>query len=89
MSKMLMPKCRRAYRFDYPKYNFHQVLSLMLLRRLFVESIRDVTKDHLDPKTTEIQPLLQRGQWLVTGIDLDKGEERSFYLESMRRLEPI
>jgi len=79
----------RAYSFLYPRHNFHGVLSQQESRKIVVEEIRDVTTHHLDDRTVEIQPLLRRGRWLITGIDLDKKAERSFYLESMQRVKLI
>src|SRR5690606_30887632 len=58
-------------------------------RRVLVERIRDLATEPLDPLTTEIDPLLDRGRLLVIGQDLDKKAERSFYVHAMRPvLEP-
>lgn len=76
----------RAYSFLYPRHNFKGVPHKLEPRRLFVTSIRDIAVDRLDGTTIVLNPLLQRGQYLVTGIDLDKSEERSFYLESMEEV---
>ena len=64
----------RAYSFQYPRHNFSGVLSKLEIRRIKVESIRDLRDEPLERITFEIQPLLQRGRMLVTGIDLDKGQ---------------
>ena len=79
----------RAYSFDYPRHNFDGVLSKLERRRIKVESIRDLREDPLERITFEIQPLLRRGRLLITGIDLDKGQERSFYLTSMKSVAPV
>lgn len=79
----------RAYSFLYPRHNFHGVLSQQELRRVLVEEVRDVTKNHLDQQTVDLQPLLRRGRLLITGLDLDKNQERSFYAESMQRVKVI
>jgi len=75
--------------FDYPRHNFYGVLSKLEPRRLQVTAIRDLTCDPIEGQTFELNPLLKRGLLLVTGIDLDKGQERSFYVESMRRVKRI
>ena len=72
-----------AYRFLYPRHNFEGVRSGLEERRILVEQVRDTSTDPLDEETLISNPLLKRGRWLVTGIDLDKDEERSFYVESM------
>ena len=74
----------RAYRFDYPRHNFHGVLSKFEHRRVLVLEVRDLAAMPLDPVTCEMQPLLKRCRYLVTGQDLDRGQERSFYLDSIR-----
>lgn len=80
----LRPGC--AYSFNYPRHNFRGILSSLERRRLIVSSVRDTRREPLDEATTELQPSLQRGRWLVTGQDLDKEAERTFYVESMRGL---
>ena len=73
----------RAYSFLYPRHNYQQLPEKTELRRIEVVSIRDIHQDPLDPTTLPLNPLLKRGRWLVTGRDLDKDDERSFYVESM------
>jgi len=73
----------RAYKFLYPSHNFDGVMSGMEHRRCLVQNVRDTSSNPLDEETVSANPLLKRGRWLVTGIDLDKHEERSFYVESM------
>lgn len=86
-----MPKfeLKKEYWFLYPRHNFHGVLSRLEPRRLRVEEIRDIRKVPLAIVTVDLQPLLRRGRLLVTGWDLDKQEERSFYADSMKSLEPL
>lgn len=74
------------YSFLYPRHNFHGIVSRLEPRRIRVESIRDLDEDPLDPETSTIQPLVRRSRWLVTGLDLDKNAERSFYVDSMKVL---
>ena len=76
----------RAYSFEYPRHNFHGVLSYMEHRRIEVEQIRDLVEDPIDAVTFEFQPLLKRSRYLVIGQDLDKHERRRFYLDSMKVL---
>jgi len=73
----------RSYRFLYPAINFKCLISGMEERRVLVERVRDTSSEPLDDETLNSNPFISRGRWLVTGIDLDKMEERSFYVESM------
>ena len=75
----------RAYKFLYPAINFEclRLFSPMVERRILVSQIRDTASEPLDEETLEIHPYTNRGRWLITGIDLEKFEERSFYFESM------
>lgn len=50
---------------------------------MLVVEVRDTQTEPLDQETLMMNPMLKRGRWLVTGIDLDKDAERSFYVESM------
>lgn len=72
-----------SYEFDYPRHNFHGVKSNLERRCIRLTAVRDLMQEPLDPMTGEEQPLLKRGQYLITGHDLNKGAERSFYLDSM------
>lgn len=74
----------RDYEFSYPRHNFHRIRSRLETRRLRVTNVRDVEKEPLDPVTVAMQPLLNRGRYLVTGQDLDKGAERTFYVEAIQ-----
>jgi hypothetical protein len=89
----LKPDCPmsvgHSYMFDFPRHNFFGVLSRLESRRLKVEKIRDLKSDPLDRVTVDIQPLLRRGRFMAIGEDLDTGEERSFYIESMRNITEI
>jgi len=73
----------RSYRFLYPSINFGCLVSGMDERKILVERVRDTEMEPLDDETLDSNPFIKRGRWLVTGIDLDKMEERSFYVESM------
>ena len=74
----------RSYRFLYPSINFGcLIMSGMDERRILVGWIRDTDLEPLDEETRNSNPFIKRGRWLVTGIDLDKSEERSFYVEAM------
>ena len=55
----------------------------MVERRILVSQIRDTVSEPLDEETLETHPYTNRGRWLITGVDLEKFEERSFYVESM------
>ena len=79
----------RAYSFCYPRHNYQQLPTKTELRRIEVVSIRDTRRNPLDRSTPSLNPLLKRGRWLVTGRDLDKDAERSFYIESMTNVRPL
>lgn len=78
-----------CYSFEYPRHNFHGVRSHFETRRIRVTSVRDVWASPLDRVTIELQPILRRGRLLITGEDLDKHAERSFYVDSIRNAEPL
>jgi len=86
MSKKARLEIGSQITFDYPRHNIHFVVSKLEHRRMEVDEVRVLKESPLDPITLEIQPLLRRGHTLVSGIDLDKHERRSFYLESMREI---
>ena len=73
----------RSYRFLYPSINFGCLPSKLDERRILVRRVRDTASEPLDEETLNSNPFIKRGRWLVTGIDLDKMEERSFYVEAM------
>ena len=77
----LRPGC--AYSFLYPRHNYAGLPDRSELRRVRVTSIRDTRREPLDSTTVPLNPTLQRGRWLVTGHDLDRDAERSFYVTSM------
>lgn len=83
----MRPGC--AYSFDYPSHNFRGIHSNLERRRLLVLSVRDTTRQPLEAATHSLQPLLHRGRYLVTGHDLDKKSERTFYAESMLGLRTL
>lgn len=75
--------------FDYPRHNFHGVLSKQERRRVRVTAVRDLKCSPLESQTRQMQPMLRRARWLVVGEDLDKGQERSFYICSMANLKAL
>jgi len=79
----------RAYSFHYPRHNYRLLPTTTELRRIVVHAIRDMTREPLDGTTPALNPLVLRGRWLVTGIDLDKDVERSFYHESMKDIQAL
>jgi hypothetical protein len=76
----------RVYSFQYPRHNFHGVLSPLEPRRIQVESVRDLVKEPIERQTFDVQPLLKRSRYLVTGVDLEKQAKRSFYVDAMKSL---
>lgn len=83
----LRPGC--AYSFWYPAHNYAGIPSQHEIRRVRVVSVRDTSREPLDKTTAELNPTLLRGRWLVTGQDIDKGAERSFYAESMTNVREL
>ena len=83
----LQPGC--AYEFEYPRHNYHQLPTKSETRRIVVAEIRDTLGEPLDPVTLSLNPLLQRSRWLIKGKDLDKDDERSFYVDSMTNIRPL
>ena len=79
----------RAYSFQYPRHNYRLLPAKTELRRIVVKNLRDTRGEPLDHSTPSLNPLLQRGRWIVTGIDLDKDLERSFYQESMTDIQAL
>lgn len=79
----------RAYSFNYPRYNYRLLPTINEARRIIVGSVRDTLFEPLDRSTESLNPMLNRGRWLITGRDLDKDVERSFYGESMRDIRSL
>ena len=79
----------RAYSFEYPRHNYRQLPKTTELRRIVVASVRDTHEAPLDHVTESLNPLLKRSRWLVTGRDLDKDVERSFYMDSMSNIQTL
>ena len=79
----------RAYSFLYPRHNYQRLPTKTELRRIVVTSVRDTRRNPLDATTKPKNPHLHRGRWLVTGRDLDKDSDRSFYAESMSNIQPL
>lgn len=78
-----------AISFRYPRHNFNGIRSRAEHRKLLIQRVRHLDMEPLHESTVPSQPLLRRGHTLVTGIDLDKGEQRSFYYESMEEVEVL
>ncbi len=80
-------KAGNVVEFLYPRHNFQGVHCSRKERRLIVvERVRDLREEPLCKLTLEQHASLQRGTLLVIGLDLQKNERRSFYVESMSRL---
>lgn len=76
-------------RFDYPAANYKGVRPRWERRCLRVEHVRPLCEQPLADITIELDPNLDRGEVLVTGHDLDKDAERSFYLDRMQHIETV
>jgi hypothetical protein len=75
--------------FLYPRYNYLGLPVAVEPRRAKIMAVRDMKGQPLDPTTCQRNPTLRRGRYLVTAEDLDKGEERRFYFESMTEIRKI
>jgi hypothetical protein len=60
-------------------------------RRILVETVRDLLLEPLTPEDVARRPYVRRGRFLLTGMDLSKGAQRSFYLDwnRVRRLQVL
>lgn len=73
--------------FWYPRHNFEGTNRSCKERRIIVvERVRDLREEPLCELTLQQHASLRRGSLLVIGLDLQKNETRSFYVESMTRL---
>lgn len=71
--------------FEYPKSNqVHNRRPHYRRRTIAVTEVRDMSRHGVTLQAIKTRPALARGRWLVTGTCLETGEERSFYVESMR-----
>lgn len=68
----------------YPRANYRDVRLAYEERWFKVESFRDTLKEPIEQATRDLDPLLRRGRFLLIGMDLEKREERRFYLASFR-----
>ena len=75
--------------FDYPRHNYRGVRSHFERRRFRIDRVRDTEKEPVEQEALSADPLLNRGRVLLTGVDLDKNAERSFYVHAMLNIEPI
>lgn len=79
---------RQILSFTYPKSNQVNCRQPHFRRRtIYVTKIRDVGQGGLSPVTIKKRPMLNRGRWLITGICLESGQERSFYFEAMQEFQ--
>jgi hypothetical protein len=78
-----------AIEFLYPAANYRRVRPRWERRRIRIDGVRRLADSPLDPLTLELEPELWRGETLVRGLDLDKGQERSFYVERMREVRSV
>lgn len=67
----------------YPRHNYQGIPKHLEDRCFRVDRVRVMTEEPLEPETSALNPLLQRGTILVTGWDFGRQAERSFYWESL------
>lgn len=70
--------------FEYPAHNRWGIPLEFREREITVTAVRDLRADPLDVEAVIRDPLRRRGSVLITGIDQDLQESRSFWLESMK-----
>lgn len=70
--------------FSYPVHNRWGIPLEHRRRIIAVVSVRDIRRDPLDSSTLVEAPLRRRGTVLISGIDHETGESRSFWWESMQ-----
>lgn len=80
----MMPQVGEVIEFLYPKKNHFGTRAVLRKRRVKVEAVRDLTEEPLELADIVRRPLVRRGMVLVTGIDQEKKERRSFYLDWSR-----
>ncbi len=73
----------------YPKHNFKGLTADLEFRRFKVLAIRDTKIQPVEKEWVRQRPTLCRGRWLVVVEDLDRGEQRQFYWESMKAVQPL
>lgn len=74
----------RCYQCLYPKHNFSGLSWESETRRIRVLAERDTKSEPVTQEWLDKRPTLERGRWLVICEDLDKGEQRQFYLHKMK-----
>ncbi len=82
-NRVLLPG--RVYRFLYPAINFEclKLFSPLVECQFLVARVRHTVVEPLDEETLSLHPYTCRGRFLFTGVDFEKIEERSFYVDSM------
>lgn len=74
---------------EYPAANYLGIKPRWERRRMIVKEVRDILAHPLLTSTVEGEPLVNRGQFLVVALDLDKNATRSFYFNAMRNIQVI
>lgn len=72
----------RVERICYPTHNRLDLPLEFVHREVKILSVRDMARKPLELREFLAAPLLRRGRHLVTGIDLQLGCERSFYIDA-------
>lgn len=70
--------------FHYPRTTHLRYVhsAPLILRRVLVESVRDLVREPLTCEEFLRRPYILRSRWLITGIDLARQRRRQFYLGS-------
>ena len=68
----------------YPAANYVGIRLRYEPRRVLVQSVRRLRDKPLERGTLKLDPYLRRFGVIVTGFDLDKRQERTFYLGAFR-----
>lgn len=75
--------------FDYPAANYQGVRLRMERRRLRVDRVQDTECYPVPEEDIAKDPHLKRSRYLITGMDVDKAEPRSFYDGSMQGVQVV
>jgi hypothetical protein len=76
-------------RFDYPASNHQGVKPRMERRHLLINCCRNPAEHPISERALQEDPLLNRAGELVSGLDLDKAQHRSFWSGAMQNVERI
>ncbi len=69
---------------SYPRCNTILRISDYQLRRVIVQSVRDLVREPLTPAEFLRRPFVRRSRWMIHATEADTGKWRRFYLGASR-----